>query len=51
MYARMNGKTPFMIYQGKWSIMDRDFERDVLPMALSEGQQYFLADSFDVAQQ
>ena len=38
-YARLTAKTPFVIYQGKWSIMDRDFERDILPMALSEGKQ------------
>ena len=37
-YARMSGKTPFVIYQGKWSIMHRDFERDILPMAVSEGK-------------
>lgn len=37
LYARLTGKTPFVIYQGLWSIMQRDFERDILPMALSEG--------------
>lgn len=37
-YAKMSGKTPFVIYQGQWSILDRDFERDILPMALSEGE-------------
>jgi aryl-alcohol dehydrogenase-like predicted oxidoreductase len=36
-YARMSGKTPFVIYQGMWSIMHRDFERDILPMCLAEG--------------
>ncbi|KAH9927974.1 NADP-dependent oxidoreductase domain-containing protein [Epithele typhae] len=36
-YARMAGKTPFVMYQGSWSIMQRDFERDMLPMARSEG--------------
>ncbi|EKM55567.1 uncharacterized protein PHACADRAFT_95833 [Phanerochaete carnosa HHB-10118-sp] len=36
-YARYNGKTPFAIYQGKWSILDRDIERDILPMCISEG--------------
>jgi len=36
-YARLTGKTPFVIYQGAWSIMQRDFERDILPMALHEG--------------
>ncbi|GJE90821.1 aryl-alcohol dehydrogenase-like protein [Phanerochaete sordida] len=36
-YARMAHKTPFAIYQGKWSILDRDFERDLLPMCISQG--------------
>ena len=37
MYARLMGKTPFVIYQGAWSILQRDFERDIIPMARSEG--------------
>ncbi|KAK7689881.1 hypothetical protein QCA50_006520 [Cerrena zonata] len=36
-YARLTGKTPFIIYQGAWSILSRDFERDILPMAIEEG--------------
>ncbi|EKM57132.1 uncharacterized protein PHACADRAFT_142331 [Phanerochaete carnosa HHB-10118-sp] len=36
-YARLTGKTPFSIYQGAWNIMQRDFERDILPMAVQEG--------------
>lgn len=32
-YARQQGKTPFCIYQGRWNVMLRDFERDILPMA------------------
>ncbi|KAJ5595553.1 aryl-alcohol dehydrogenase AAD14 [Penicillium hispanicum] len=32
-YARAHGKTPFAIYQGRWNVMRRDFERDILPMA------------------
>ena len=36
-YARMAGKTPFAIYQGKWSILDRDLERDILPMCVAQG--------------
>jgi aryl-alcohol dehydrogenase-like predicted oxidoreductase len=32
-YARANGKTPFCIYQGRWNVMVRDFEREILPMA------------------
>lgn len=37
-YARMAGKTPFVIYQGAWNIMSRDIERDILPMAIAEGE-------------
>lgn len=36
-YAKAYGKTPFVVYQGKWSIMDRSFERDIIPMARSFG--------------
>ncbi|RWA11063.1 hypothetical protein EKO27_g4064 [Xylaria grammica] len=32
-YARAQGKTPFSIYQGRWNVMHRDFERDIIPMA------------------
>jgi len=32
-YAEDHGKTPFSVYQGRWSLMIRDFERDILPMA------------------
>jgi len=32
-YATANGKTPFSVYQGKWSILERDFEREIIPMA------------------
>jgi aryl-alcohol dehydrogenase-like predicted oxidoreductase len=32
-YAKAHGKTPFSIYQGRWNIMLRDFERDIIPMA------------------
>ncbi|KAL2865379.1 NADP-dependent oxidoreductase domain-containing protein [Aspergillus lucknowensis] len=32
-YARDHGKTPFSVYQGRWSLMHRDFERDIIPMA------------------
>ncbi|KAJ4255130.1 Putative aryl-alcohol dehydrogenase AAD14 [Fusarium falciforme] len=32
-YARAHGKTPFSVYQGRWNIMRRDFERDIIPMA------------------
>jgi aryl-alcohol dehydrogenase-like predicted oxidoreductase len=36
-YAKDHGKTPFSIYQGKWSVLDRTFERDIIPMARAEG--------------
>ena len=36
-YARDHGKTPFVIYQGLWSILKRDFERDIIPMAVDQG--------------
>lgn len=32
-YARAAGKTPISIYQGRWSVMTRDFEREIIPMA------------------
>lgn len=32
-YATAHGKTPFSIYQGKWNLLNRDFERDIIPMA------------------
>ncbi|KAF8465894.1 Aldo/keto reductase [Gautieria morchelliformis] len=36
-WAKCHGKTPFCIYQGKWSILERSFERDIIPMVKSEG--------------
>ncbi|KAJ5112139.1 aryl-alcohol dehydrogenase AAD14 [Penicillium argentinense] len=33
LYARAHGKTPFSIYQGRWNVILRDFERDIIPMA------------------
>ncbi|TCD63450.1 hypothetical protein EIP91_005391 [Steccherinum ochraceum] len=36
-YARLTGKTPFVVYQGHWNILTRDLERDILPMARMEG--------------
>ncbi|KII94700.1 hypothetical protein PLICRDRAFT_96611 [Plicaturopsis crispa FD-325 SS-3] len=36
-YARDHGKTPFSVYQGAWNVMERSFERDILPMARSQG--------------
>ena len=37
LYARMTGKTPFSIYQGDWSVLRRDLERENVPMARAEG--------------
>jgi len=36
-YAKDHGKTRFSIYQGNWSVLERSFERDIIPMARSEG--------------
>ncbi|KAK7687682.1 hypothetical protein QCA50_008898 [Cerrena zonata] len=36
-YARLTGKTPFVIYQGAWSLILRDLEREIIPMAREEG--------------
>ncbi|KAI0066964.1 Aldo/keto reductase [Artomyces pyxidatus] len=36
-YSKDHGKTPFVIYQGNWNVMERSFERDIIPMARSEG--------------
>lgn len=36
-YALDHGKSPFAIYQGAWSVMSRDFERDIIPTARMEG--------------
>lgn len=36
-YAEDHSKTPFSIYQGRWSVLDRDFEREIVPMARQFG--------------
>lgn len=36
-YARARGRSPFSIYQGRWNIMLRDFEREIIPMARHYG--------------
>jgi len=36
-YARMSGKTQFSMYQGAWSILERDLEREIIPMCREEG--------------
>ncbi|CAI7646780.1 unnamed protein product [Penicillium palitans] len=37
MYAIDHIKTPFSIYQGRWNLPNRDFERDTIPMAREFG--------------
>ncbi|KAK2052655.1 aldo/keto reductase [Colletotrichum caudatum] len=32
-YAKAHGKTPFSVYQGRWNVLIRDLERDIIPMA------------------
>ncbi|KAF7318270.1 hypothetical protein HMN09_00335500 [Mycena chlorophos] len=36
-YARDHGKTPFVIYQGAWNLLERSFEREIVPMARAHG--------------
>lgn len=36
-YALHYGKTPFSVYQGRWNVMLRDFEREIIPMARHYG--------------
>ncbi|KAJ7688300.1 NADP-dependent oxidoreductase domain-containing protein [Mycena rosella] len=36
-YARDHGKSPFVVYQGSWNVMDRAFEREIIPMARAHG--------------
>ncbi|KAJ6454744.1 NADP-dependent oxidoreductase domain-containing protein [Mycena vitilis] len=36
-YARDHGKTPFVIYQGAWNVLERSFEREIIPMARALG--------------
>lgn len=36
-YARDHALTQFVIYQGSWNVLSRDFERDIIPMARDEG--------------
>ncbi|KAK3986790.1 NADP-dependent oxidoreductase domain-containing protein [Cladorrhinum sp. PSN332] len=36
-YAKAHGKTPFSVYSGKWNVMVRDLEREIIPMARTFG--------------
>ena len=47
LYARMTGKTPFVVYQGAWNVLQRDFERDIIPMAREEGECSYTCDCGD----
>ena len=42
-YARDHGKTPFVIYQGLWNVMERSFERDVIQLCKAHGMFCLLA--------
>lgn len=37
-YAKANGKTPFVIYQAPYSVVQRDLEREILQMCIHEGK-------------
>ncbi|KAK7053752.1 putative aryl-alcohol dehydrogenase [Favolaschia claudopus] len=36
-YAKDHGKTPFSIYQGRWNILERTIEREIIPMCRAHG--------------
>ncbi|KAL8947849.1 MAG: hypothetical protein Q9222_005920 [Ikaeria aurantiellina] len=36
-YARAHGLRQFVVYEGRWSAADRDFERDIISMCAAEG--------------
>ncbi|KAF0323269.1 norsolorinic acid reductase [Colletotrichum asianum] len=36
-YARLVGLRQFVVYQGNWNASLRDFEREIIPMCMSEG--------------
>ncbi|MCO5556510.1 hypothetical protein L7F22_010059 [Adiantum nelumboides] len=36
-YARAHALAPFSVYEGLWSILQRDMERDIVPMCRAEG--------------
>ncbi|RXK41149.1 aryl-alcohol dehydrogenase [Tremella mesenterica] len=36
-YARQHGLAQFVVYQGQWSLADRDLEREIVPMARANG--------------
>ena len=36
-YARLTGKAPFVIYQGAWNVLQRDMEREIIPLCRAQG--------------
>ncbi|KAF8986308.1 NADP-dependent oxidoreductase domain-containing protein [Cyathus striatus] len=36
-YARDHALTPFSVYQGAWNLLERSFEREIIPMARDQG--------------
>ena len=40
-YARDHALTPFSVYQGAWNVLERSFEREIIPMARAEGSFRF----------
>ncbi|KAH9475019.1 Aryl-alcohol dehydrogenase [NADP(+)] [Psilocybe cubensis] len=36
-YAKDHALTPFSVYQGAWNVLDRSFEREIIPMARAQG--------------
>ncbi|KAJ7160442.1 aryl-alcohol dehydrogenase [Mycena filopes] len=36
-YAKANGKTPFVVFQVAYSVLQRDIEREIIPMCRHEG--------------
>jgi len=36
-YARDHALAEFVIYQGKWNVIERDFEREIIPMVRDDG--------------
>lgn len=36
-YAKLTGKTPFSVYQGPWSVLNRTLEKEIIPMCRQFG--------------
>ncbi|KIJ33142.1 hypothetical protein M422DRAFT_183637 [Sphaerobolus stellatus SS14] len=48
-YARKNGKTPFVVVQAPYSDLQRDLEREIIPMCRSEVPIFFFYKSIGMA--